>query len=259
MNHVSRSPQKKRHSVLIRTAGFAAISCLNGLMRTLEIKAAYYDPRVDPAYPEGDRPRIYVFWHENLGLPIFLRKHSKMAALLSRHRDADVLEQLVLSLGFECVRGSTARGGIEAIRELLKKGTRVHLAITPDGPRGPRRSFTPGAIFLASRLQMPIVPLGFGFDKPFRFNSWDRFALPRPWSRARVLAGPEIYVPPHLPRHDVEHFRVRVEAFLNYLSDEAESWACSGHTIENESMVQDGPKYSLLYYAYPQKASICDQ
>src|SRR4029077_15931043 len=72
------------------------------------------------------------------------------------------------------------------------------LIVTPDGPRGPRRRLAEGAIFLASRLQMPIVCMGFAFDHPWRQKSWDRFAIPRPFSRARAVISPFIEIPPNL-------------------------------------------------------------
>ena len=81
-------------------------------------------------------------------------------------------------MGFDCVRGSTYRGGARAIWELLERSRRQHLTITPDGPRGPRRQFAQGPIYLASRLQLPLVAMGFGYDRPWRVNSWDRFRRP---------------------------------------------------------------------------------
>ncbi|NLA09484.1 MAG: DUF374 domain-containing protein, partial [Microbacteriaceae bacterium] len=96
---------------------------------------------------------------------------------------------------FRVVRGSTRRGGASALRQLLDQGELTHLAITPDGPRGPRRTLAQGAVYLASKLQMPLVALGMGFDRPWRVKSWDRFAIPRPGSRARAILSPEIHVP----------------------------------------------------------------
>jgi hypothetical protein len=110
----------------------------------------------------------------------------------------------------------------------------MHLAITPDGPRGPRRQCAQGPIYLASTLQLPLVPLGLGYDRPWRTSSWDRFAVPRPFSRARAIMGPAITIPPHLDRSDIENCRMRVERLLTALSDEAAEWASSGLRREGE-------------------------
>jgi lysophospholipid acyltransferase (LPLAT)-like uncharacterized protein len=148
--------------------------------------------------------------------------------LLSKHRDADILYRLAYHMGFDCVRGSTYSGAAEALLELSRRGRHMHLTITPDGPRGPRRRLAQGPVFLASRLQLPIVPIGFGADRPWRARSWDRFAVPRPGSRARGVVGPEVMIPPNLDRAALELARQGVEGLLNDLTHEAETWAESG-------------------------------
>ena len=118
-------------------------------MRTLDYKAAYYDPALDPASPDCSGQKIYLHWHEYILFPLYLRGHCDIAMLLSRHRDAEMLSYAAGHMGFDFVRGSTRRGGVTAIRELLRKSREMHLAITPDGPRGPRRQLAPGSIYLA--------------------------------------------------------------------------------------------------------------
>jgi lysophospholipid acyltransferase (LPLAT)-like uncharacterized protein len=198
-------------------------------MSTLDYKAALYDPEVDAAQFDGEGQRIYIFWHEYILFPLHLRGHCNVAMLLSQHRDAEILSRAAYHLGFDMVRGSTNRGGVAAMRQLLRKSRHMHLAITPDGPRGPRRHLAPGSIYLASRLGMPLVVMGFGYDRPWRIRSaWDHFAIPRPFSRARSVVSPEIFVPPGLDRDGLEHFRLRIEQLLNRLTDEAEAWADAG-------------------------------
>src|SRR5262249_48313310 len=137
--------------------------------------------------------------------------------------------QVLRHLGFRTVRGSSTRGGVGALKQILrgKREARSRspqndergmmtdqckesdgrssfithhssLIVTPDGPRGPRRRLAEGAIFLASRLQMPIVCMGFAFERPWRQKSWDRFAIPRPFSRARAVISGFIDIPPNL-------------------------------------------------------------
>ena len=78
-------------------------------MSTLDYKAAFYDPTVDPVDPRYRGQKIYIFWHENILFPLYLRGHCNLAMLLSRHRDADILTDVAHHLGFEFVRGSTGR------------------------------------------------------------------------------------------------------------------------------------------------------
>jgi lysophospholipid acyltransferase (LPLAT)-like uncharacterized protein len=212
---------------MIKLGGLLAAEGIRAWMGTLDYRIVFYDRSVDPALGIGG-PRIYIFWHENILIPLYLRGHCHLAMLLSQHGDADILARVAYHLGFDCVRGSTYRGGARAIWELTDRSKRQHLTITPDGPRGPRRQMAQGPIYLASRLQLPLVPMGFGYDRPWRTKSWDRFAVPRPFSRARAVIGPPLLVPPHLDRDGMDHCRQRVERLLNDLTCEAETWAAHG-------------------------------
>ena len=75
---------------------------------------------------------------------------------------------------------------------------------------------------------MPLVAMGIGYDRPWRLNSWDRFAVPRPFSRARAVLSPQMFIPPDLDREGVEHYRLQVEQMLNRLTCEAQAWAEAG-------------------------------
>jgi lysophospholipid acyltransferase (LPLAT)-like uncharacterized protein len=143
--------------ILNKLGGLLAAKGVGAWMETLDYKVAYYDYKIDPVFPECRGQKIYLFWHEYILFPFYLRGHCNMAMLLSRHTDAEILSHAAYHRGFDFVRGSTNRGGVTALRELLAKSIKMHLTITPDGPRGPRRVMAPGAIFLASKLGMPIV------------------------------------------------------------------------------------------------------
>ncbi|MBA3484597.1 MAG: lysophospholipid acyltransferase family protein [Pirellulales bacterium] len=211
----------------VRASGLLGATGIRAWMSTLDYHVLFHDPSVDGIYP-ATRPRIYVFWHEYILMPLYLRGNCNLTMLLSKHRDADILYRLAYHMGFKCVRGSTYGGATEALLELSRLGKHMHMAITPDGPRGPRRKLAQGAVFLASRLQLPIVPMGMGVDRPWRTPTWDKFALPRPGSRARAVVGPEIFIPPGLDRPQLELQRQGVERLLNELTGEAEQWAESG-------------------------------
>lgn len=211
-----------------RLGGFLAAHAVRGWMSTLDYQGAFYDPAMDSAHADCDGQKIYVFWHEYILFPLYLRGHNNLAMLLSRHQDAEMLSYAAHHLGYEFVRGSSRKGGASALRELLRRSGRMNLAITPDGPRGPRRTMSQGPIYLSSKLGLPLVAMGLGFENPWRMPTWDRFALPRPWSRARGIVSPAIRIPPELDREGLEHYRGEVERLLNRLTHEAEAWAASG-------------------------------
>lgn len=230
---------KLNFSSINKAAGSVAAWAVRSWMSTLDYRVAYYDPSVDPARPEYDGTKIYCFWHENILFPLYLRGHNNLAMLLSRHKDADVLSEVAHRLGFEFVRGSTFRGGSTAIRELIAKSRKTNLTITPDGPRGPRRVMAQGPIYLSSKLRRPLVLMGFGYDRPWRTPTWDRFAIPKPYSRARAVVSPPVQIPGDLDREGLEHYRMQMEQLLNRLTCEAEVWAESGtHKIGEERLVK---------------------
>ena len=238
---------KKNNDWIAPLGGFVASTVVRLWMHTLDCRAAFYDPRTDLVRPENLGPAIYVFWHENLLIPMSYRGHCNLAILLSRHRDADILARVAYHHGFGSIRGSTSHGAATAVRELLRKSRGMSLGITPDGPRGPRRQMAQGPIYLASKLGLPLVAIGLGYDRPWRAKSWDRFAIPRPFSRARVVMGPPMPIPPDLDRAGTEYCRDRVERLLNRLTAEAEAWAESGtRKINEQAFIRETPSLSTL-------------
>jgi lysophospholipid acyltransferase (LPLAT)-like uncharacterized protein len=230
-------PMENSLPMSLRLSGLVASHAIRAWMSTLEYRTLYYDPSVD-ARLGCDQPRIYVFWHENILVPLYLRGHCNLAMLLSKHRDANVLARVAYHMGFDCVRGSTNRGSAAALLDMSRRGRHMHLAITPDGPRGPRRKLAIGPVYLASRLGLPIVPLGFGADRPWRAKSWDRFAVPRPFSQVRGVIGPAVYVPADLDREQLELRRQGVERLLTDLTLESEDWAASGARRPGEVVIR---------------------
>jgi hypothetical protein len=230
-----------------KLGGLLASATVRIWMSTLDYKTAYYDPAVDPVDPGWRGQKIYVFWHEYILLPLHMRGHCDLAMLLSRHRDADILLEVANHMGFEFVRGSSFGGGSTALREMVRKSRHLNLAITPDGPRGPRRVLAQGPVYLSSKLGLPLVAMGFGYSNPWRLGSWDRFAIPKPYSRARAVVSPAMVIPPKLDRAGVEHYRRQVERVLNGLTREAEAWAEAGTPKVEERPSLRAPAWRRLH------------
>jgi lysophospholipid acyltransferase (LPLAT)-like uncharacterized protein len=138
---------------------------------------------------------IGALWHNRLLLVAFVLQkfapHRPGAGLISASRDGDLIAPLIERFGFQVVRGSSSRLGASATLELagvLNSGRDV--LMTPDGPRGPVYELGPGIIFLAQKSGARIQPINMEFSSCWRVNSWDRFILPRPFSKVRVIFGP---------------------------------------------------------------------
>lgn len=218
-------PQQKLQT---KFGGLLASLAVRHWMGTLDFHAVHYDPTVDPVRDDFAGPVIAVFWHEYLLSPFFLRGNSHSAILTSQHRDADWLSEAARHMGFVTIRGSTYRGGTQALLQFIRDHDMRNLGVACDGPRGPRRNMAQGPVYLSSKLQIPLVAYGIGYDRPWRMPTWDCFALPRPGSRARLIMGPRMQIPRRLNRQGLEAYRQQVENVLLQLTFAAEDWAESG-------------------------------
>lgn len=181
-------PLPLRTRLLIRAAGWL-IFALGGTWRVRVYGREWMLAR------RPDDPRLIVtLWHGQL-LPVSWSQRQPTRAIISEHRDGELIAHLVGKLGIGSVRGSTTRGGARALLECvraLRDGSDI--AITPDGPRGPRYSFAPGALIVAYRAQVPIVPIGMHIDRSWRLRSWDQFEVPKPFARITVVYGSPLSV-----------------------------------------------------------------
>lgn len=143
--------------------------------------------------PDGCIP---VLWHGRMATAASALAGTRATVLVSASGDGALADMLLTRLGYGTLRGSTAKGGARAIREmrgLLSQG--VPVAITPDGPRGPRHHVNRGAAFLARATGRPVLPIGFGVARALRLGSWDRFTIPLPFTRVTVAFGEPLEVP----------------------------------------------------------------
>ena len=194
-------------------------------MGTLRFRMFFLDGKVHPTDARVD-PHIYAFWHESLLFPIAF--DTRVNILISHHADGELIARICKHLGGEVVRGSTSRGGLAGLMGMVLKCKSSHLAITPDGPRGPRRRLQIGTVLLASLTGLPVVPTGLTFAPAWRMPSWDQMLVPWPWGTAYGVIGVPVHVPARLDRQALEGFRVRIEAEMIRLTVAAELWAKEG-------------------------------
>jgi len=223
---------KLRNPWLIRLVAFLGALVIRAWMGTVRYCFAFAD-QFHPTDVRRER-FIYAFWHEGLLAPVAMKV--KVHMLISQHADGELISQICGHLGHGVVRGSSTRGGGEALLDLLRCSQRTHLGVTPDGPQGPRRQVKMGVIFMASLTGLPIVPVGICFAKAWRLGSWDRFAIPNPWTSVMVVVGPAIHVPRKVARHQLESYRLQVEEQLLTVTEAAERWAQTSRRPKRESL-----------------------
>jgi lysophospholipid acyltransferase (LPLAT)-like uncharacterized protein len=165
--------------------------------------------------PRNRGSAIYVLWHQRLLCFAYTHGRFRGRLLISRSRDGETFARIAAALGFFPIRGSSRRGGLAAMRALLgESGSGYDFGFTPDGPRGPRQVFKMGAVYLASRSGLPIVPITVAYRRCWHVESWDRLQLPWPFTRGVIHVGTPVMVPPALDGADLEAWRLRLEETL---------------------------------------------
>jgi len=133
------------------------------------------------------RPFIFALWHGHLLPLLWHHRGQGVLVLISEHRDGEMVAQAAESLGYGLIRGSTTRGADRALISLVRELKSGHeVAITPDGPRGPAKTFAPGALVAAQRSDSFILPVAASADRAWRLRSWDRFVIPKPFARVTI-------------------------------------------------------------------------
>ncbi|MBW6521867.1 MAG: lysophospholipid acyltransferase family protein [Desulfoarculaceae bacterium] len=140
------------------------------------------------------RHLIFCFWHDQLLLMIKGYRGPGTKILISASKDGELIARTMEHFGHGSVRGSSSRGARQAFRELMTlTADKVDLAVTPDGPKGPRHQLKDGVIQLARISGRPVVPMAYVCSRGYRFRSWDRFLLPAPFARAVYSYAPPLF------------------------------------------------------------------
>lgn len=147
-------------------------------------------------YRREGQPVIFVFWHGVMLPLIHYHRSEGIVVLVSEHADGEYISRVLHRNGFDTARGSSTRGGSKGLRELLRAARSGRdLAVTPDGPKGPPRVFKKGALVAAQLTGLPMIPMSAGASAAWHFDSWDRFMVPRPLAKIRIVYGEPVHVP----------------------------------------------------------------
>jgi lysophospholipid acyltransferase (LPLAT)-like uncharacterized protein len=201
-----------------------------GMIRTISSSLRWHVHDPEGHMLGGGRgPVIFVIWHNRLALSLVMYRRyvrrvqpqRRMAAMVSASRDGALLARILELFEVEPVRGSTSRRGPQALRELVawaKCG--FDLAITPDGPRGPRYVLQDGVIALAQLTGLPILPASYRLSWKVTAGSWDRFQIPIPGSRCDLRVGRPLIVPGNTCPEERVRLRQQLEADLRAITQD---------------------------------------
>lgn len=134
-----------------------------------------------------NRPFVFAFWHGQLLPLLWVHRSQRVRIVISSHRDGEIVAQIAERLGHQTIRGSSSRGAARALLGIVRElEAGNEIAITPDGPRGPARKFATGALVASQRVGAPIIGIGVSVSRAWHLKSWDRFMIPKPFSRVSV-------------------------------------------------------------------------
>lgn len=201
--------------------GFSAFLLSKLLNYTLSVKLIIH-PDVN-----STEQYIYCFWHGKQFMPVMRMRrlgNQKLVALVSASRDGEMLTTWLRSIGYKVIRGSSSRKAVSGLKKLLhfaKNG--YSLGIAADGPRGPIFQAKSGAVYLAAKTGVKIVPIGTVYENAIQFRAWDKYQLPKPFSKTVFYLGQPIAVPKYITEspNDIEQYTEIMVKKLHFSEEQA--------------------------------------
>ena len=146
------------------------------------------NPEVFTTLRAKSQPFIFAFWHGQLLPLLWLHRDEGVYVVISSHRDGEIVARAAEHLRHKTIRGSSSRGAARALLGIVRELEEGHeIAVTPDGPRGPARKFASGALIASQRTGAPIIAIGVSARRAWRLRSWDRFMIPKPFTRIDIV------------------------------------------------------------------------
>ncbi|MBE6430444.1 MULTISPECIES: lysophospholipid acyltransferase family protein [Campylobacter] len=142
------------------------------------------------------KPVVALFWHEKLAFMPFIFSSCwqgrEANVMISDHKDGQMISDIIKHFGIGSIRGSSSKGALKVFLSAIKSiNNGVDVVITPDGPRGPRRSISDGSVTIAQKTGVNVVVLSYKASKFWQFNSWDKMILPKPFSKLTYYISSE--------------------------------------------------------------------
>jgi lysophospholipid acyltransferase (LPLAT)-like uncharacterized protein len=218
---LSSYPLKKR--LLIRLADLAFYALINILGRSARFEAEGWENH-EAVTAKGGLP-IYVFWHDRIFLTTYWWRQRRIVVMTSQSFDGEYIARFIQRFGYGAARGSSTRGGVGAVVEmarLMRAGCTT--AFTIDGPKGPRYVAKMGAVLLAKKSGHPIMPVTMALESYWTLPSWDKFQIPKPFTRAKVFVAEPLYVPGDADEATLQAKRDELQRVLDDLTRRGEEW-----------------------------------
>jgi lysophospholipid acyltransferase (LPLAT)-like uncharacterized protein len=220
-----------RERLTIRLAAALAYLVLRLLALTLRLDRENLRDLADPLHGHfpTDTPIVYVFWHNRILAATSFFQRRGIVVMTSQSKDGDIIARVIQFFGFGAARGSATRGSIQALKGMARCLRDGHdAAFTIDGPKGPRYEAKPGAVMLARLSGAPLQPIDICVASYWTIKSWDRFRIPKPFSRGKIFYGKPIHVPRDADEAELATRNAELQAELDRLRAESNAWTGTG-------------------------------
>ncbi|RYG75258.1 DUF374 domain-containing protein [bacterium] len=161
---------------------------------------------------------LFVLWHDHTLVPLHVFRHQGIGVMMSTSRAGRMQAAFWTLYGWPVVWGTSTRKkeGIAALREVLRlvRGGAM-FGFTPDGPKGPARQAKPSVVYLASKAPAVVMPLSMAASNYWQMGTWDRYLIPKPFSKVHIHLGEPLHVPENLSKDESEEWRLKIEDALN--------------------------------------------
>jgi len=212
----NKSPLRWYDTFFLNILPLVAMLLLKLLLYSCRVIKVEGREKETEALQQSQGKAVYAIWHQRVIFHARHLAHKNLTVMISQSRDGEYATRLVSLFGHTNVRGSSTRGGSLALKELtqkIKEGGRG--GILADGPLGPPRVAKIGAVIMAYKAQVPLIPLTWGADRCWVINSWDRLLMPKPFARIVIHYPEPIWISPSADSKELEGYRRLLEDRLN--------------------------------------------
>lgn len=213
---------RKLEQAFLRKLGhYTLFQIVNVLCKSLRI--TFKNKEVIKKLENENQKFVLAFWHGSMLLPWYLQRYKNFAGLTNKSKDGDLLARVLNLWRYNVVRGSSTEGGEIALGILLDYAKNGYsISITPDGPLGLYRKMKAGAIITAKKSGLPLVLIGVGFKRKSNLKSWDKFTVPKLFTKATVIYSNPIRIDKDLSYNETSKMIEKCEKILNQIQNEAE-------------------------------------
>lgn len=218
---LSKYSFKQRLIIRIADLAFYSLIMLIGKTVRFEVEGWEHFEQIE----KDKKIPIYTFWHNRIFIGTYFFRNRGIVVMTSQSLDGEYIARFIQRLGYGASRGSSTRGGIKALAEMIrvmKEGLPSGFSI--DGPKGPKYIAKLGACLLAKKTQNPMIPFVLESKRFWEINSWDNLQIPKPFTRVKVIIEKPIYVSSEANDEELENKRLELQNTLDELVKRGVQW-----------------------------------